>query len=623
MSAGGKLGRGLRQSTRDQGGIQARPAWTLVMLGTGCGAMTSPLSLTCRLGLVASLLLATVGCKTPRTTEEMRKDVLVAAAEGRFADAQAETNDLYGSNLANEPTEKGGSAEPTASVNDKQALIWRMERGMLAHLAGDLVLSNQLLDPAGDLVDVRRSKGLVTEAATYVANDTLRDFPGNAFEHTQVDYWRCLNRLVMAQRSQSLFTPRALTFVAGQPRAVGELKFDDGTGALENYDRAIIFARRLTINQLQETADAAGSNRYHDDPFGRLMAAITILAPPAEGRSGSDAQFADVMLKKALAGYAEQAKVLGGQKAFRYETSARPKLIDTLLVRHCRTYDRAGFDEKLKDYGYAPGDERLAAAELPKGSGSVLVLNHVGFITHPEVLDIRALAAQFRGTLEPTPEESARGVTSSRFHIGGILFWAKGPGSEIVNFWAPIPVPGELVRKIIAPGGASFMGFAIPVHIHDQPIATPASVRVHRADGSDEGRHQLEVVCDLDAYARATLKDDQPGVLAKTITRAVAKQVAAGALANEAKQRGGEGLGLIVNLLGSAAATFSEVADTRAWSSLPDHVEASLIDLPAGTYSLTLDSPYGPAELGPVTIAAGRTVVVPVRTLPQPAAHKP
>lgn len=585
--------------------------------------MLRPCSVTRHLGLVASLTLLVVGCSTPRTTEEMRKDALVAASEGRFADAQAETNGIYGSNLANEPTEKGANPEPTASVNDKQALIWRMERGMFAHLAGDLVLSDQLLDPAGDLVDVRRSKGFVTEAATYVTNDTIRDYPGTAYEHTQVDYWRCLNRLVMAQRSQSLYSPRALTFVAGQPRTVNEPRFDDGAGALDNYDRAIGFARRLTINQLQETADAAGSNRYHDDPFGRLMAAITILTPPTEGRSGSDAQFADVMLKKALSGYAEQAKALGGQKAFRYETSARPRLIDTLLVRHCRSYDRAGFDEKLKDYGYAPGDERLAAAELPKGSGSVLVLNHVGFIAHPEVLDIRAVAAQFHGTVQPTPAEAARGVTSSKFHIGGIVFWAKGPGSEIVNFWAPIPVPGELVRKIIAPGGAAFMGFAIPVHIPDQPIATPATVRVQKADGGDAGRHQLEVVCDLDAYARATLKDDQPGVLAKTIIRAAAKQAAAGALANEAKQRGGEGLGLIVNLLGSTAATLSEIADTRAWTSLPDHVEATLIDLPAGTYSLTLDSPYGPAELGPVTVAAGRTVVVPVRTLPQPVARKP
>lgn len=569
------------------------------------------------------MALVGAGCSTPRTTEEMRKDALVAAAEGRFTDAQAETNEIYGSNLANEPAEKGGAPEPTASINDKHALLWRMERGMLAHLAGDLVASDEHLDPAAELVDVRRSKGLVTETATYVANDTLRDFPGTAFEHTQVDYWRCLNRLVMAQRAQSLFTPRALTFVAGQPRAAGEPRLDDGTGALDNYDRAIGFARRLTINQLQETADAAGSRRYNDDPFGRLMAAIAILAPPPEGRSASDAQFADVMLKRALAGYAEQARVLGGQKAFRYEASARPKLADTLLIRHSRGYDRAGFDEKLKEYGYAENDERLAAAELPKGHGSVLVLNHVGFITHPEVLDIRAVAAQFRGTVQPTPEEAARGVTAHRFHIGGVVFWAKGPGSEIVDFWVPIPVPGELVRKIIAPGGAAFMGFAIPVHIGDKPIATPATVRVQKADGGDAGRHQLEVVCDLDAYARATLKDDQPGVLAKTIIRAAAKQAAAGALANEAKDRGGEGLGLLVNLLGSAAATFSEVADTRAWTSLPDHVEASLIDLPAGTYSLTLESPYGPAELGPVTVAAGRTVVVPARTLPQPVPRKP
>ena len=75
---------------------------------------------------------------------------------------------------------------------------------------------------------------------------------------------------------------------------------------------------------------------------------------------------------------------------------------------------------------------------------------------------------------------------------------------------------------------------------------------------------------------------------------------------------------MAVNLIGSTVATLSEVADTRAWTSLPDHIEGALLVLPAGSYSLILDTAYGPVECGGVTVEAGRMVVVPIRTFTEP-----
>jgi hypothetical protein len=302
-------------------------------------------------------------------------------------------------------------------------------------------------------------------------------------------------------------------------------------------------------------------------------------------------------------------------------------LVETFFIRHSRAYDQASFDERLTQYGLKADDPRLTTAALPKGHGMVLVLNHVGFITHPEVLDIRAVAAQFRGTIQPTPAEAARGYSAHRFNMGGVVFWAKGPGADVVNFWAPIPVPGDLVSKAIAPGGAAFMGFALPVHATDKPIPLPAKVRAKPAAGGMDIVAGMEVLSDLDAFARATLKDEQPGVLAKTMIRAVAKQIAAAQTAREVEQAvkrkskddgTAEALGLLTNLFASTAATLSEVADTRAWTTLPNHIEGTLLDLPPGNYTLTLDTAYGPVECGGITVQADRLVVVPVRTFPQP-----
>jgi hypothetical protein len=573
------------------------------------------------------------GCFTPRTTERMRMDTLRDVQAGEFAKAQGTVNELYESHFAGEPAEPGGSPEKSQAVLAKQALLWHMERGVIDHLAGDLLTSNRHLDAAGELVDIRRSRNVTKEVTTYVANDTVRDYAGNAFEHTQVDYYRALNRLLQAESSEGLYLPSQLAFTPAKP-ANGKtpvpfaLNAKENVSAADNFDRAVNFTRRMTINQLQETADAASGNRYDDDPFARFLAAALTWTPKPGNRSEVNAQFADAMLKRAMQGYTKQAELFGGKQPFRYEVTRRPSLVETFFIRHSRAYDQTSFDERLGLYGLSKDDPRLTTSALPKGYGSVLVLNHVGFITHPEVLDIRAVAAQFHGSIQPTPEEAARGYTTERFSIGGVVFWAKGPGADVVNFWVPIPVPGDLIGKAIAPGGAAFMGFAIPVHAKDKPIQHPAVVRVSSAMGGSPTSHPMEVLSDLDAFARATLKDEQPGVLAKTMIRAVAKQVAAGQLAHEAeeatrdrhKRKEDDGtaqlVGLVANLFASTAATLSEVADTRAWTTLPDHIEGALIDLPPGHYALTLDTPAGPVECGGVTVEADRLVVVPIRTFP-------
>ncbi|MBA3936527.1 MAG: hypothetical protein H0X38_03620 [Planctomycetes bacterium] len=582
--------------------------------------------------LVAGIAcLVAPGCNTPRTTEKLRKSALVEASEGRFAQAAANINDLCGSYDTGEPKEAGGAPAVSGSLSDKQALLWHLERGMLGHLQGDWQLSDRHLDAAADLVDERRKKGIVTETGTMVANDTLRDYAGNAFEHIQLDYYRALNRTVQAELSTGLLGLKT-TYFANLPPVIDHstaaavpVAAPAGTPAAvpadDQYGRAISFARRLTINQLKETEDAAGSHRYEDDPFGRVLAAALTWCPPLAARAEGDLQFADAMLKRAVQGYAHQTRVLTGDQPFRYEARARPELLDTLLVRTCRRYDREGFDQRLAEFGFQPGDPRLQQAELAPGAGMVLILNHVGFIAHPEVLDIRIIAV---GGFPhpPSSDERAAGISGTSFTIGGLGFYAKGPGSEIVNHWAAIPVPGEVINRLLAPGGAAFMGFALPVHRPDRVNPPPAAIRAIPAAGGSETIRTLEVVSDLDAYARATLKDEQPKLLVKTLIRAAAKQVAAGTVTHELTKRNdglGELLGAGLNLLTSAAATLSEVADTRSWSTLPDHIEARLLDLPAGSYALRLETTYGTVDLGTVKVPAGRLVVVPVRTYPEPA----
>lgn len=566
--------------------------------------------------------IAATGCNTPRTTERMREETLVDIQQGQFTEAGVEVNGIYGSHEKGEPAEPGEKPALSSSLNEKQSLIWHMERGMISHLQGDLAASDLHLDAAADLADLRRTKTLTTEGATVVANDTLRDFAGEGFEHIQVDYYRALNRVLEGQKAEGLYDPR-LTYATYIP-AGGTLPPPVVNITIPNlspniaFEQAINFTRRMTLNQLKETEDAAGVKRYQDDPFARIFAgALTYCQAPRE-RTESNRQYADVMFKTGVAAYDKEAKTLGsGKQPFRYEIHKRPALVDTLLIRHCRSYDKEYFDAHLADFGLAPDDKRLAGSELPKGSGSLLVLMHVGFITHPEVLDIRVIAAAGIPIPAPTPAESGNGVTVTPFQIGVVGFYAKGPGSDVVNHWGVVPLPSDIVQKLLAPGGAAFMGFALPVHAPDKAIGAPGVIHLKpMAAGGNDLSRSMEVVSDLDAYARATLKDEQPHLLVKTITRAVVKQ-AAGAVVSAEVEKKNQLLGLATNLLTSTAATLSEVADTRSWTTLPDHIEACLIDMPAGSYSLAIDTHYGVMNLGKVTVPEGRLVVVPVRSFPQ------
>src|SRR5271170_4168688 len=129
--------------------------------------------------LVLSLgTLVGTGCHTPRTTERMREDTMIDIQQGRFSEADAEVNSIYASHDKDEPAEPGEKPSPSPVLNDKQALIWHMERGMISHLQGDLANSDVHFDNAARLADERRTKTLTTEGATFLANDTLRDYAG-------------------------------------------------------------------------------------------------------------------------------------------------------------------------------------------------------------------------------------------------------------------------------------------------------------------------------------------------------------------------------------------------------------------------------------------------------------
>src|SRR6185295_10207683 len=105
-----------------------------------------------------------------------------------------------------------------------------------------------------------------------------------------------------------------------------------------------------------------------------------------------------------------------------------------------------------------------------------------------------------------------------------------------------------------------------------------------------------QVIEDLDAYSRATLKDNQPKILTKTLGRVLVKHIAAEIAAKGAKEAAKKKnddatamlVGCCVGAAAHAAASGTESADTRYWALLPDRIEGALAVVPAGKHQVSI-----------------------------------
>lgn len=576
------------------------------------------------LGLGALGLLST-GCTSNRAyayrAHLMKEDI----AQGDIDKARVQCNQLYKSCLAGECSEPGGKPASDNSVDGGKSLCWAMERGLIEHLGGELPKSDDFLQEAGKMVDELRTKSISKEGLSWLANDNVKDYVGSSFEHLQVDYYMALNQLTIAQDAQGQWV-RPTKEEPGLPGAKTPVVAPDPAPDLSMvWQQANSRVRRMTEDSLKRNSTLQDTAlRYVDDPWVRAFAAAVTMATPPNRQATDDRNFANSQLQQAVKVYVQQAKTLGTDKLLRYETPKLPLTVAKLFYRIGSDYDLSETERILKEQGFASKDPRLADAAPKKGQGQVLVLNHVNFIAPTQALTFSmgtGAGALFTAVGAPLSEEEQKlGYSSYAWAAWKTIVNIKGPNAEGVKDWgAGITIAGDIASGIAQIRGADptmIIEFQIPGHPKDVPIASTAKVSAGNVTAI------MEVVQDLDCHARASLKDLQPGVLLKTLSRTVGKQVVVAIGAQAAENKGGWLAGFLTRLFGGMAVSSTESADIRNWKSLPDHVEAALITLPVGKHPIVLDGPAGKTDLGTVNVGDGRLVIVHARTFEGPCAPK-
>ncbi len=525
------------------------------------------------LSLVLSIILL-AACSTPRGTEARRQKALDAVGMHDYATAAAMVDKIYGGK---------GDEGPG---KEKHRLLWYMQKSALAVMQNDFKRTEQFTTIAGELVDARRGISVGGAVGSAMANETVRAYDGEAFEHIQVDLVRSLNHLVQAQILEGIYVPSYEIIKDTDGSMNGPGVVDATIDFKDHYERARNAARRMTLDQLKETEDAAGRRRYKKDPFANLYTGALVMAMPKP--NNPDRQLADAMFFRAMEAYPEDIDVYAKDRNFEFELRGVPKFAETLQARNGLIYNNKDYKSKEK-------------LNWKKGQGSLLIIQQDGFIARPKTLDIRIISA-----VGAAPKDS------QQFHVGGVAFYANGPQTSGLETLSALQLPGDVVDDFFG-SGLAVMGFAMPVHEADETLPGLGLISVFDQSGNTTVEQELAVVSDLDAYARATLKDEQGPLFIKTFTRAAAKQVAAHVAAEEAMQED-VATGLFTRFFGSAVATMTEVADTRSWWLLPNHISATMIDLPAGTYRLHISHGGGSMDLGEVTIQENRLAIIPSRT---------
>ena len=185
------------------------------------------------------------------------------------------------------------------------------------------------------------------------------------------------------------------------------------------------------------------------------------------------------------------------------------------------------------------------------------------------------------------------GLTDVLFVIGS----GTAPALQSRQFWLPIPANGTLV----------LLPISFPVMVATSTPYLPGQLKL------DDGQSlAVAPITSIDLMARRSLKDDMPGIMLRAAIRSTAKGVAQYQLLQQGRKQDNAALA-IAALAMTIGSVVTESADERTWRTLPSEIGIARGRLPAGTHTITLQTPEGVRNVQ--LNLSGRYIVVDLRLL--------
>ena len=162
--------------------------------------------------------------------------------------------------------------------------------------------------------------------------------------------------------------------------------------------------------------------------------------------------------------------------------------------------------------------------------------------------------------------------------------------------------PEKVEDRIYIPTRRGPVTVAFPRMVTDPPAC--GGGRLVLRSGAAIIESDLELVEDINRIAVKNLEDRKGRIIAKTIARAVAKQVVIEGISNQGDDDMQTTIAALLNLINMAV----ERADTRSWRTLPGEIHMTRVFVPPGVYSLGVSRCGKPRQdLNMLRIEAGQT----------------
>ncbi|MBW2201423.1 MAG: hypothetical protein JRF71_11435 [Deltaproteobacteria bacterium] len=369
--------------------------------------------------------------------------------------------------------------ESKASYKDRNAVLFYMENGLVAHFAGRYQESNQSLLKAESRLDELYTRSISKQAASFIFNDNTIPYRGEDFEDTLVNLFMALNYA--------------------------------GLGLIED---ALVEARQLDneLNLINSRYADDQKNVYSEDAFIRLLMGVLYEA-------GDE-------INDAFISYRRAEEVYRTDYQHNYGVHPPQFLIENLLS---------------------------AAQALDFDKEMLTIQQMYPSISHPDPDEKRNLAEIFI------------------IHYNGL-----GP-EKVERAWV-VPVPEGYIVKV-----------AYPQFEKKNYEIARGVVRLRHLDNGKTYHFSTQLVEDIGSIAIVNLDNHMARIKAKAIARAATKYFIIKVASEEAREQGGDLVGVLVQLAGNITAALTERADVRYWRMLPDEIRIGRALVPAGKYDGEID----------------------------------
>ncbi len=451
-------------------------------------------------------------------------------------------------------------------------LLRVLHRAALLRYDGQYEESNRLLQEAALEIDDRYTKSISRAAFSMLTNDRALAYNPPSFERMMLHYYGALNYLALDDPEEA----------AVEARLLSSLLMADSDKQLDDRDIRIRRSLHYFAGAVFETAgewNAAGvAYRNAWDGWDRTPG-----VPEPDVAAMPDSGF---------------AREIGTDAVPDQEIRVNSDLASGIEV----------------DSSLARGLEALTPAFIARDraptsdSGEVILVLETGFVAHRIE---RAVAVPIFSNDASSLKE---GADASR-HNAGLCVAARALG----------PQAAIDTDDCAQPGGRSLFVLTVAWPEMRRSSEPVRGARITARTGSGTAASLLTVppalTIDLSTAAMSEYDSRIGGIVAKAIARATTKYLIVQA-AKEGVKKENETAGLLVGLLGNAAAVASERADIRSWHLLPGTIRIARMSLPAGVHSIELDldglqqtKPLR-MDLGEVSVRPGSVTILPIRSWP-------